>query len=89
MTRIKGTLHEYHYTFTIKSRLILRMRNISDRNCITNQKKCCVFNNFFYENRVAYEIMWKNVVQLGKPQLTTRRMRIECCIPKATDSHSE
>jgi len=43
----------------------------------------------FYENHDAYEIMWRNLVQPGKPQLTTGRMHIECWIPKATDTHSE
>jgi hypothetical protein len=27
------------------------------------------FNNFFSENRAVYEIMWKNVVQLDRPQV--------------------
>jgi hypothetical protein len=48
-----------------------------------------MFDIFFYENRVAYEITWRNVVQPVKPQLTTRRMRIECWIHKATGTHSE
>ena len=34
-----------------------------------------MFNNFFYENRVIYEIMWKSMLEPDK-QLTIRRMRI-------------
>jgi len=30
----------------------------------------------FAENRTVYEIMWKNNVELGRPQSTARRMRI-------------
>ena len=35
------------------------------------------------------EIMWKNTVQLGKPQTTMWSTRIACWITKATDRHSE
>ena len=39
-----------------------------------------------FENRAVYEIMWKkNVV----PQMTIWRLRIACCIPKATNTHSK
>jgi len=34
----------------------------------------------FFENRTVYEIMWKNTVEQGRPQLTIWRMRIVCCI---------
>ena len=44
---------------------------------------------FALENRAIYEIMWKNVVERGRPQMTTRRMRIACWVLKATDIHSE
>jgi hypothetical protein len=43
---------------------------------------------FFFRNRAFYEIMWENVVQRGRPQMTIRRMRIACCIPKATHSQN-
>ena len=33
--------------------------------------------------------MWRNIVQQGRPQMTIRRMRIACLIPKATNTHSE
>ena len=29
-----------------------------------------MFNNFFPENCVVYEIMWKNIVERGRPQTT-------------------
>ena len=31
---------------------------------------------FFPENRDVYEIMWKNIVELGMPQMTIWRMRM-------------
>jgi hypothetical protein len=44
---------------------------------------------FFFENRAVYEIMWKNIVERGRPQMTIWRMRIACWIPETTDAHSE
>jgi len=42
---------------------------------------------YFFENRAVYEIMWKNVAERGRPQMAIWRMRIECWIPKATNTH--
>jgi len=44
---------------------------------------------FFFENRADYEIMWKNTAEPDMPQLAIWHMRIECWIPKATNTHSE
>jgi hypothetical protein len=44
---------------------------------------------FLSKNRPVYEIMWKNVVERGEPQMTIRRMRIACWILKATNTHSQ
>ena len=44
---------------------------------------------FFFRNHAVYEIMWNNMVQLDRPQMTIRRMRITCWIPKATNTLSE
>jgi hypothetical protein len=54
-----------------------------------NQNKDFMFNNFVFFYRALYEIMWKNIVVLGRPQMTIWRMRVACCIPKAIDTHSE
>ena len=43
---------------------------------------------FLFENRAVYEI-WKNIVERGRPQVTVWRMRIACCISKATNTHSD
>ena len=37
-------------------------------------------NFFFSESRAVYEIMWKNIVQRDRPQMTIWRMRIACWI---------
>ena len=47
MTRITGTLHEEVYTFMMTRRILLRMRNVSDKICTENQKKRLIFNYGF------------------------------------------
>ena len=46
------------------------------------------FNNFFFLNRAVYEIVWENVVERDRPQMTIRRIRIACWIPKATNTYT-
>jgi hypothetical protein len=72
--------------FLITSRPVLfRMRNVSDKSCIENQNTHFVFSNFFFFlNRSIYEIMFNNIVELGRPQMKIWRMCIACWIPKAT-----
>jgi len=41
------------------------------------EKTKCV-QSLFAENRAVFEIMWKNIVELERPQMTVWRMRISC-----------
>jgi len=43
---------------------------------------------FFFDNRAVYEIMWKNMVERGRPQMAIWRMRTACWTPNATNTHS-
>jgi len=43
-------------------------------------------NFFFFENRIVCEMMWKNVVERGRPQIAMRRISIVCWITMATDT---
>jgi len=45
--------------------------------------------SIFSANRVVYELKTKNIVEPGRPRVTVRRIRIACCISKATNTHSE
>ena len=45
--------------------------------------------HLFPENRAVYEIMSKNMLDPGRPQMTIWRMRFACWITKATYTHSE
>jgi hypothetical protein len=43
----------------------------------------------FFENRAVDEIMWKNIIEPDRPQMTIWRMRSAFWIPKATYTRSE
>jgi hypothetical protein len=45
-----------------------------------------VFSTVCFENRAVCEIMWKNMVEPDRPQMTIWRMRIACWTPKTTDA---
>ena len=82
--KIKDTSHEDQHTFMVISRpVLLIMRNVSDKICREYQNTHFMFNNIFSENRTAYEILWKNIVKRGRPQMTIWRTRIACWITKA------
>jgi len=91
----KGTVHEIK-TYDVRTVMamyhtaLLRMRYVSDQSCRENLHTrflCSVTPP--PENRAAYEIMWKNIVQPDRPQMTIQHMHFACWIPKATDTHSE
>ena len=53
------------------------------------KKHIFMFNNFFSaENHAVYEIMWKNIVEPGRPHMTRWRMRIACWTAK-TETHTQ
>jgi hypothetical protein len=54
-----------------------------------NQNTHFNFNDFFFKNRVVYEITWKNILDPDRPKMTIWRMRIACWIPKALDTHTQ
>jgi hypothetical protein len=63
------------------------MRNFSDN--ILEEMKKKIFSITpppLFVNVAVYEIMWKNIVERGRPQMTMWSMRITCWIIKATNS---
>ena len=46
------------------------MRNASDRSCTENKNTHFMFNIPPPENRAVYEIMWKNMVQPDRSQVS-------------------
>ena len=57
--------------------------------CRDYQNTHFMFSNFFFRKSCLYEIMWKNTVEPGRPQITIWRMHISCWIPKVTNTLSE
>jgi hypothetical protein len=47
------------------------------------------FYIFFLENRAVREIMWKNIIDRVRSQMTIWLMRLACWITKAANTHSE
>jgi len=77
------------YILNISRSVLPRARSVSGKSCRENQNTHLVFNNFFPENIVVSEIMWKNTAEPDRSQLTIWRMCVACWIPKATDTHTE
>ena len=66
------------------------MMDDDDKICRENQNTRFLFDNFFpLENLAVCEIMWKNIVQPDRPQITIWRILIVCWIPKITNTHLE
>jgi hypothetical protein len=57
----------------------------------TESKHTLTFSNVFFspENRVVYEIMWKDIVEAGMPQMKLWRMRIARYVVKAAKTYSQ
>jgi hypothetical protein len=70
--------------------ILLRIRNVADK--IVKKTKHTFHVQLLpppLKNRVFFEMMWKNIVQPDKPQVTIWRMSIACWIPKATETIAE
>jgi len=46
-------------------------------------------SNFFFQKSHLYDIIWKIMVESGRPKMTTCRNCIICWITKATNTHSK
>jgi len=58
--------------FIIPRSVLLRIKNVLDRFVENNEKRILCSVTFFFENRTFCEIMWKNIVQRCREQLTIR-----------------
>jgi hypothetical protein len=48
------------------------MKNTLDKRCTENQSTHFIFNNFFPKNLAVCKIVWKNMVQLDRRNVTTK-----------------
>jgi hypothetical protein len=74
--------------FIISRSVVLRMRNISYKLCRENPNTHLMFRNLFSNILPLMRNCGENIVDPDRPQMTIRRMRITCFIPKATNTHS-
>ena len=58
--------------FIISHSIILRMRNVSDK-VVKEIKTHILCSITLYESRAICEIMWKNILERGRPQMTIWR----------------
>ena len=82
-------LYEDRYTFLIISRsALLRTANVSKDlvDKIKTHILCPII--FFFENRTAYGMVWKNIVEPDRPQISIWRMRIARWIPKDANTYN-
>ena len=65
--------------------VLFRMRNFSEEGCRENHNTHFMFINFFF-NHAVYEIMYKNILKLDRPQMIIRCMHVACWITKGTNT---
>jgi hypothetical protein len=78
---MKTNIHFYHIS-------LISSYNEMFQTKVVEKIKTHILCSVTFENRAVCEIMWKNIVDWGRPQMTIWRMRIACWIPKATNSHT-
>ena len=66
------------------SRLFPYDKTVLDINCRERHNRHFVLSNYIFENRAVCEIMWENIVEVGRTQMVIWRVRIACWIRKAT-----
>jgi hypothetical protein len=73
------------YTLLFIYRSALRVKRFKQR-CRENRKTLLLFETHFFEYFTIYEILWKNMVEQGRPQ-TIWHIRCTYWIPKAKNTH--
>jgi hypothetical protein len=68
---------------------LLRMKTIWGKFLFKIKTHIFCSITFIFKNRAVYEIMWKNIVERGRSQMTIWRIRIACWIPETTNTRSE
>jgi hypothetical protein len=88
VTRITGTLHEDQMHFlTFLAQFFSELVMFQARVVEKIKAHILLSITFFFENHSVLEIMWKYIVEWGRPQMTIWRMRIACWVFKATNTH--
>jgi hypothetical protein len=72
----------------------ISLNSSQNEKCVRQKLQRKSKNTFYvqqliFENRAFYEIMWNNIAEQGRPQVTIRSVRIARWIKKATNTHPE
>ena len=70
------------YTFYDILSVTLSLRSVSGKISKKNQNNLCSTTIFLSESRAVYDIMWKNVVELERPQTTIYTAHALCVLHK-------
>ena len=76
------------HIYKISRWILLKIRNVLEKNCRGNQNTHFIFTDVFPENRAIYKIMSKNMVETESPRITIWSMSFAYCISKATRAHA-
>jgi len=63
------------------------MRNVPDKVAKKIKTHIFFFVTLFFKNRAIDDIIWKNIVEPDRSQMTVCVMRMACWIPRATNTH--
>jgi len=55
---------------------------------VSNKRVHLLVKRILMKNLTVYEIMWKNIVERDRSQVTKWRVHIACWIPKATNTNT-
>jgi len=84
-----GSLHEDRYSLLIISHSFLcRKKNVSEKIVEKIETHILCSIAYFLKLRL-YEIMWKNIVEPCRHQMTVCHMHFACWIPKATNTYCD
>ena len=97
---MKGTLHEGYFTWRVlymKTNIQLWSylakffleREIFQTKVIEKIEIHIFLITLFFENRAVYEMMWNNIAELNRPQMTIWFMRRTYWMPRATNTPSD
>jgi len=69
--------------------VLLRMKNVIAQRSSDDQNTNFKISYSFFRKSCCCEIIWKNILEPDRPQMTVWLMRIACFVPKAKNTHSE
>jgi hypothetical protein len=69
--------------------IVILKRRMFESTITENQNTPATSNTIFSENRAIIAIMWENMRETDRPQMTIRRICCACWINKATDTHPD